>query len=75
MRTCSENKVVVLVFEASVLVLERRVSLLDRSLMQCDVNIIGVARIFDWGGPVNFHRRLRLPWTTLVTVRADNNRH
>ena len=56
MRTCSENKVVVLVFEASVLVLERRVSLLDRSLMKCDVNIIGVARIFDWGGPVNFHR-------------------
>ena len=36
---------------------------------------IGVARIFDWGGPVNFHHWLRLPWTTLVTVRVAKNRH
>jgi len=36
---------------------------------------IGVARIFHWGGPRNFHHWLRLPWTTLVTFRVANNRH
>ena len=30
---------------------------------------------FWLGGPVNFHHWLRLPWTTLVTVKVVNNRH
>ena len=36
---------------------------------------IGISQDFWLGGPVNFHHWLRLPWTTLVTVRVANKRH
>jgi len=42
---------------------------LDKSIRCCRFVAIGVARTFWLGGPVNFHHWLRLPWTTLVTVR------